>query len=321
MRLCWRGQAFRGLNGKSGVTAGCRQRFCNPLRKNCAIAATEWQISQRQGKFFFCPQRNGHNVLMLVGSRWNFIMYRGQGHLRAKALKSAAYAVFAGVLLSPVLVPAVAAKIGAGDGVSANNWMSHFTPAGVDSRLAEKMRSNALSRAAFPFTPAGLNNRNSNTLTVAVRTDAGNAVTVRNALAQMDAGSGTSISLNNSSYQLTAAKGWQAFKLPATAADAPRLDTMLGKGNFRLDDTGPKKPSRFNTDVKVDSPRGAAPSLRGNAAAAGDYRVDVGGSFQVAKGVDVTAGVRYSRDSDRVQPIADERSDSEAVYVGTKIKF
>ena len=49
-------------------------------------------------------------------------------------------------------------------------------------------------------------------------------------------------------------------------------------------------------------------------------RSNVGGSFRVAKGVDVTAGVRYSRDSDRVDPAA-AKADNEAVYVGTKIKF
>ena len=248
-------------------------------------------------------------------------MQQGLTRLRVKASRIAAYAAVASLLLSPVLVPAVAAQIsGKGFDSTGDNWLSHFTPAGVDSRLAEKMRSDAVRQTAFPFTPAGLTNRGSNVLTVAVRTDAGNAVNVRNALAQMDAGTGTSISLNNSSYQLTASRGWQGFKLPPTSVEQPRLDSMLGKGSFKLDDTTPKKPSRFNTDVKVDTPRGAAPSLRGNTAAAGDYRVDVGGSFRVAKGVDVTAGVRYSRDSDRVQP-TDDRSDSEAVYVGTKIKF
>jgi hypothetical protein len=248
-------------------------------------------------------------------------MQRDKSQFRAKALKIAAQAAVGSLLLSPVLFPAFAAQIVGNDSDStASDWLTHFTPAGVDSRLAEKMRNNAMRQTAFPFTPAGLTDRGSNVLTVAVRTDGGNAVNVRNALAQMDAGAGTSISLN-SSFQLSASRGWQGFKLPATSAEQPRLETMLGKGNFSLNDATPKKPSRFNTDVKVQTPRGSVPSLRGTEAAAGDYRVDVGGSFRVAKGVDVTAGVRYSRDSDRVEPSADNRADSEAVYVGTKIKF
>jgi hypothetical protein len=247
-------------------------------------------------------------------------MQRGDNTSRGKASRFAAYLAVGSLLLSPVVVPAVAAQMLSRAGkLSISDWSSRFTPAGVDSRLAEQMRSNAMRQTSFPFTPAGLDSRASNTLTVAVRADASNAVNVRSALAQMEAGSGSTLRLNNSSYQLTAARGWQAFDLPKAVIDQPRLDDIVGKGSFRLDDGAKKKPSRFSTDVKFDTPQAAAPSPRGNAAA-GDYRVNVGGSFRVAKGVDVTAGVRYSRDVDRVDPVATQ-ADNEAVYVGTKIKF
>ena len=249
-------------------------------------------------------------------------MNLGMSKFNGKLLRSAAYMAVGGVLLSPVLVPAVAAQFQPSTQMGGlSSWANHFTPAGIDSRLAERMRSNAARSTAFPFTPAGLNSRTSNTLTVAARADGSNAVSVRNAMAKLDAGVGTTLRLNNSSYQLTTKRGWQAFNLPSTAVDQPRLDGMLGKGTFRLDDNSKKKPSRFGTDVKVASPRGATPSLRGSEAAAGDYSVNVGGSFRVAKGVDVTAGVRYSRDSDRVDLATSAQADNEAVYVGTKIKF
>jgi hypothetical protein len=249
-------------------------------------------------------------------------MKRGMNIISTKLLRSAAYIAVGTVLLSPVLVPAFAAQFqSSGQTSGLASWASHFTPAGIDSRLAERMRSNATRSTAFPFTPAGLKSRTNNTLTVAARADGSNAVTVRNAMAQLDAGSGTTLRLNNSNYQLTTARGWQAFTLPSTAINQPRLDAMLGKGDFRLDDDAKKMPSRFGTDLKVASPRGAAPSLRGNEAAAGDYSVNVGGRIRVAKGVDVTAGVRYSRDSDRVDPATAAQADNEAVYVGTKIKF
>jgi hypothetical protein len=252
-------------------------------------------------------------------------MQRGEHKNRGKAARFTAYMAVGSLLLSPVLVPAVAAQIYGSNGApSLTDWASQFTPVGVDRRLAERLRKDemqqqAMRQPAFPFTPAGLGNRASDTLTVAARADVGNAVTMRNTLAQMEAGSGSTLRLNNSNYQLTAARGWQAFTLPATTVEQPRLSDMLGKGSFRLDDGAPKKPSRFNTDVKVDGAHGAAPSPRGSAAA-GDYNVNVGGSFRVAKGVDVTAGVRYSRDNDRVDPVATQ-ADDEAVYVGTKIKF
>jgi hypothetical protein len=245
-------------------------------------------------------------------------MQRGKGKIGGKAPRFAAYLAVGTLLLSPVLVPAVAAQIFTSQLSGASDWSSRFTPAGVDSRLAERMRSNAMRQTAFPFTPAGLDSRGSNTLTVAARADASDAVTVRNAMAQVEAGNGT-LRLNNSSYQLTAARGWQAFKLPTAITPTPRLDEIVGKGNFRLDDGVKKKPSRFGTDVSVEAPRAAAPSPRGNAAA-GDYDLNVGGSLRVAKGVDLTAGVRYSRENDRVDP-ATVKADSEAVYVGTKIRF
>jgi hypothetical protein len=244
-------------------------------------------------------------------------MQRGEGKIGGKTPRFAAYLAVGSLLLSPVLVPAVAAQIYGANG--SGDWSSRFTPAGVDSRLAEQMRSNAARPSTFPFTPAGLNNRGSNTLTVAARADAGNAVNVRTALAQMEAGNGSTLRLNNSNYQLTAARGWQAFTLPTTAAPQPRLDDIVGKGSFRLDDGAKKKPSRFGTDLSVAPAKAAAPNPRGNAAE-GDYDVNVGGRVRITKGVDLTAGVRYSRDNDRVD-LSTTKADSEAVYVGTKIKF
>ncbi len=249
-------------------------------------------------------------------------MQRVDGKIGSKMPRFAAYVAVGTLLLSPVLVPAVAAQISLiGYSSASSDWATRFTPAGVDTKLAERMRSKAMAQSAFPFTPAGLNNRSSNTLTIAVRADSSNAVSVRDAISQIEAGTGSTLRLANSNYQLTAARGWQAFTLPATTKQAPSIGEIVGKGDFRLDDNGKKKPSRFNTDVKVDRPRGAVPSLRGNAAAAGDYQVAVGGSLRVAKGVDLTAGVRYSRDSDRLDPAAVTSADNEAVYVGTKIKF
>lgn len=260
--------------------------------------------------------------MIYQGVGWQFVMKQGINILGGKARQFTAYCAAGSLLLSPVLVPAVAAQLKSnGTDVSLSNWASQFTPAGIDSRLASQMQGDAVRENGFPFTPAGLHSRSSDTLTIAARADGSNSVSIRTAMAQIEAGSGSSLRLNNSSYQLTTARGWQAFQLPKTAVEQPRLGDMLGNGSFRLDDSDKRNPSRFGTDVKVASPRGATPSLRGSEAAAGDYSVNLGGSFRVAKGVDVTAGVRYSRDSDRVDPATAAQADSEAVYVGTKIKF
>jgi hypothetical protein len=255
-------------------------------------------------------------------------MKQGFGKSDRKMGRLAAFAAGAAILLSPVFVTAVSAQFIASG--SSQHWMDRFTPAGVDSRLAEKMQRNAqasLSTPSFPFTPAGASQRRDATITVAARANsdaASNAVSVRSAIADIEAGHGGMVRLNNSDYRLTASRGWQGFTTPAANAvqiEQPRLDQLVGNGDFRLDGADKKKPSRFNTDMSV-ARVGSAANPRGNAAA-GDYALNVGGSFSISRRVAVTAGVRYASERDRVDPAAkvDNRADSEAVYVGTKIRF
>lgn len=254
-------------------------------------------------------------------SRKNTVMKRGKAYFGQKGRRAVAFLAAGSLLLSPVLVPAFAAQFY--DGArNSSDWMSRFTPAGVDQLLAAKAERSAISGTKFRFTPAGLNRQGGNVLTVAARADSANAVSIRSAIANIEAGSGNTVRLNNSNYQLTAARGWQGFKLPANAVqvEQPRLSAMVGQGDFKLDGQTGKKPSRFNTDVAVGKVGNAAPNPRGSAAA-GDYAFKVGGSFSISRRVDVTAGVRYSSERDRLMPAANSSPDSEAVYVGTKIRF
>ncbi len=252
-------------------------------------------------------------------------MERGKTRFWLKSRPVPAFLAAAGLLLSPVVVPVFAAKF---DGVSSgtSNWIGRFTPAGVDSRLAAKAERKAVANSGpFRFTPAGLNRSGDKVMTVAARADlldTSNAVSVRSAIAQMEAGAGSTVRLNNSNYRLTTARGWHDFKLPAKAVqvEQPRLSAMVGKGDFRLEGQDRKKPSRFNTDVSVGKVGNAAPNPRGSAAA-GDYAFNVGGSFSISRRIDVTAGVRYASERDRVDPVTTTKPDSEAVYVGTKIRF
>ena len=50
-------------------------------------------------------------------------------------------------------------------------------------------------------------------------------------------------------------------------------------------------------------------------------RTDVGGAYRVTRNLDVTAGVRYSQDRERLKPLTDGKQDSQAVYVGTQFRF
>jgi hypothetical protein len=240
------------------------------------------------------------------------------------AISAAALLALGSLALSPVLASALAVTSTKKAQTISQGWLGTFTPAGVDSRLAAKFAATARSGSSlFPFTPAGVGKTRSRTLTVAARSDSPltvGAVSVRNVIGVTEPGANKAVRLAVTDYRLTASRGWQGFALPsAPKLAAPSPMSELGKGTFRLDEKG-KKPSKFNTNIKLDQKAAIAPPVRGSAAA-GDYKLDVGGSFSISRKIDVTAGVRYTSERDRVIPAADDRKDSEAVYVGTKIRF
>jgi len=236
----------------------------------------------------------------------------------------------ASLAFSPVLFPAFAANLTAGK-ITAASLLDSFTPAGVDSRLAAKFRLDSgdavqPSKRHFAFTPAGIARAGNRTMTIAARTDSplsSKALTTRAALRGNNPGIHAPLRLAKSDFRLTSARGWKGFSAPAEkrlAVRAPVANLGVAAGNFRLDKKSAGKKSRFKADMRVDKDRSVAPSPSGNAAA-GEYKVDLEGSFSVSKRVAVTAGVRYKSERDRVRPTIDDRTDSEAVYVGTKIRF
>jgi hypothetical protein len=253
---------------------------------------------------------------------------------RGKYVSWAASALAAGTLaFSPILFPAFAAQLSDNRNIAAKSWLDTYTAAGVDRKLAAKFKrvnadrnAIAASDKTFLFTPAGINRGTSRTMTIAARTNSplsANAISTRNLVRAIEPGVTNNVQLKTTDFSLKAARGWQGFKLPETvrpAVKVPIADIAAAAGNFRLDDKAPVKKSRFSADVKLDKAREAAPSPRGNAAA-GEYKVGLESSFSLSRRIDLTAGVRYNSDRDRVAPTVDERKDNEAVYVGTKIRF
>ena len=253
---------------------------------------------------------------------------RAMNDARTQKRKSATFAAAllatGSLAVSPLVVPAFAAKSSGEQQRVRPDWVAMFTPAGGDYVLAQKFSATQTSpNARFPFTPASAGEGRSRTITVAARANsrlAAGAVSIRNVVAPTEVGAGKAVRLAAVDYRLTASRGWQDFALPKSQrrpAKAPLSE--LGKGGFRLDDS-PSKPSKFSTNIRLDQNSETAPPARGSAAS-GDYKLDVGGSFSISRKIDVTAGVRYASENDRVIPLADNRKDSEAVYVGTKIRF
>ena len=275
------------------------------------------------GKSLFCETNRAY-VIFNSGVEITTIMAVTRSFARKNATFAAALLATAALALSPIVAPAFAAKSSKVAQSVSQNWLGTFTPAGVDSKLAAKFATASRDRdPRFPFTPAGIDTNHSRTMTVAARTDSpltAGAVSIRNAISAADPGAGKVAHLAVTDYRLTASRGWQGFALPATPKlSKPSPMSELGKGGFRLDEQD-KKQSKFSTDIKLGQNAAMAPPVRGSAAA-GDYKLDVGGSFSISRKIDVTAGVRYASERDRVIPAADDRKDSEAVYVGTKIRF
>ncbi len=194
----------------------------------------------------------------------------------------------------------------------ARSGFGTFTPASADPRLAA-----ALSRAGLPssqlrFTPVAAIGKN-RAVTVAVRARrATGTVTALPAVAT------TSVGVAPVAYDLGVGVGWKRFAL---TGDVRRVDTALAPGGRKGADvaisyTAPKWSTRVQ--VAADRPVGNVPRT----IVGGDsVSLDVGGAYRITRNLDVTAGVRYRSERNRLDRIEDNRRDSQAVYVGTAFRF
>ena len=197
-----------------------------------------------------------------------------------------------------------------------------FTPAVRDPRLAAELarRSEA---TAFQFTPATTQADRSRAVQVAVRVRPGIIVPERarpvvpGASAVVETPSGTAIT--PSTYNLGVAVGWRRFAITG--------ETSASRGGI---DGGSRETTRVGVDYRA-TPRLTARVQVAAEKADGVQRIvaddravalDVGGSYSIARNIDVTGGLRYRVSRDRIEPLArDERRDSQAVYIGTAVRF
>ncbi|MDP5103317.1 MAG: hypothetical protein NWP98_05280 [Erythrobacter sp.] len=202
-----------------------------------------------------------------------------------------------------------------------------FTPASVDPALAARVADKARARG-FRFTPARANPvLGERTVTVAVRVDDENAraISVRSAIVAVP-GRATGVGgIEASRFQLGSARGYSSFARSLTRP----VDLSASVRNMDLPDLAqfepsrPKaedKPSRLQPRIELEDRAiaGRSPNTLDSIAA---QTVDVGGSFSLSPNLNVTAGVRYSQERERIDPLTNSVQDSQAVYVGTQIKF
>lgn len=191
--------------------------------------------------------------------------------------------------------------------------ISSFTPAGADPRLAAAFAGRAPSITDFKFTPAAAKGRPSQ-IRVAVRARS-SAKPVSGAMAL--AASAPTTALVPTSYNLGVAVGWKRF---AVAGDVAKTEADPAIGTREQALVG------VSYDLKKFSGRVAVGAERNKPAVSAltqpdRYSVDVGGAYSISRRIAVTGGVRYRVDQDRLAPVTDQRRDSQAVYVGTAVKF
>ena len=230
--------------------------------------------------------------------------------------------VMAGLGLGGLLVAAifVAPAIGAPDTANAAEKRSFaargigsFTPASADPRLAALFSRGGLDTSGFRFTPSE-SRRGNRAVTVAVRARS----TQSARYADRGAIAAPSVSLAPIAYNLGAAVGWKRF---AVSGDVARVDLAGLPGSRETVDVGISYTGRkFSTRVKAisDRPLAGTPKLVEEAPS---YALDVGGSYSLTRNFDVTAGLRYKSERDRLERLKDDRLDSQAVYVGTAFRF
>lgn len=229
------------------------------------------------------------------------------------AVGATACAVVGGLALSPLAARTDDTRLQTRRPVtlSARGGIGSFTPAAADPRVAAAYARAGLANSGFRFTPAGAPSSN-RAVTVAVR-----AVSSANTGEPTRNGTSATVALQPIAYNLGVAVGWKRFALAGDIArvDAAGLPGSREKMDLGLSYNAPRWSGRLQ--VERDRPTDQVSRLTG-----GDtVSFDLGGSYALTRHLDVTAGVRYRAERNRLQLIDDGRRDTQAVYVGTAIKF
>lgn len=191
-----------------------------------------------------------------------------------------------------------------------------FTPAAGDPRLAAIISRSGLPNSGFRFTPADTGADKKRPITVAVRARGTRAAAV--AERAPTGGSTPGLTLAPIAYNLGVSVGWKRF---AVSGDLAKVDLAGLPGSQERVDLGVSYTGkRVSGGVRAAAsrPLESQPKLISDLPS---YSVDVGGAYRLTRNLDVTAGVRYRTDRDRLTRLPDERRDSQAVYIGTAFRF
>jgi hypothetical protein len=170
----------------------------------------------------------------------------------------------------------------------------------------------------YPFTFAKNPNRPDRSVTVAVRLDsqALKTITVLAPHAEAAAVSDQNLRLAQSGFNLGVARGYHNFAQEITSTTAVRKIDAPDTNRFSIAPSAQRDDQRDIPRTQFDP--GHVP---GSFAADKNGPVDLGGALKVTHNLNVTAGVRYAQDNERLLPLTDGNRDNQAVYVGTQLRF
>jgi hypothetical protein len=208
-------------------------------------------------------------------------------------------------------------RISGASGISlpSASGIGSFTPAAADPRRAALAGFTGFSSSGFRFTPsATIGGRRA--VTVAVRARAVNA-----RIEAQRAGIITNVanlSLAPSAYNLGVSIGWKKFALSGDFAKSE--NNLLPIDNEAIDVGLSYSNRSWSTRLQIGADRavGQRPVMIGQDQS---YSVDLGGAYALTRNLDLAGGLRYKTQRERLDAIADQRRDSQAIYIGTAFRF
>ncbi len=222
------------------------------------------------------------------------------------------------VALALVLTPALAANTQPAKKArpAASLRAGTFTPAVSDPRLAAELARRGVQANSFRFTPAPTSVNRSQSIRVAIRARAAAPSGAPRRAADVSATPVTAVT--PAVYNLGASIGWKRFAL---SGDVDRVKGGTLPGGRKAAEVGVSySGSRFTARAEAGVAK-VDPNTPRIITEDESYTVGVGGSYRIARNLDVTGGVRYKIQRDRLEALADPRRDSQAVYVGTAFRF
>ena len=222
--------------------------------------------------------------------------------------------------LALVLAPAMAASTQAKKVKPARAASSilagSFTPAVADPRLAAEFARRGFQTGSLRFTPATASADRSKAIKVAVRARAATVAQASRTVA--DASSSPVTAITPTGYNLGVAVGWKRFAL---SGDVAKVQGGPIPGGREAAEVGVSySGKKFTGRVELGAERSDPTQIR-VIPVENSYSLGVGGSYRIGRNLDVTGGLRYKMQREGLEPMADERRDSQAVYIGTAFRF